>query len=56
MEAYLRPLVSCRLYTAIIKAEKDRFWRDRKNIAKRIFMLELRISLSSVCVCVCVCV
>ena len=32
MEAYLRPLVSCRLYSAIIKQKKD--FREIEKIEK----------------------
>ena len=56
MEVLLRPLVSCRFYTTIIKQRKKDFGEIEKieNTLKRGFTLRLRISLF-VCVCVCVC-
>ena len=71
MEAYLQPLVSCHLYTAIIRQKKKNLEKSKilKDIVKIIFTLELRIILVYVCggyifimlyvvvyVCVCVCV
>ena len=56
MDDYLQPLVSCYPYYDNHQAEKERFWRNRKNIAKRMFTLRFRIILLYVYVCVCVCV
>ena len=48
MDSYQPSLVSCRLYTTIIRLE-ERFWRNRTIQSKE--CLQLRVTL---CVCVCV--
>ena len=48
MYAYLQPLVSCCLYTTIIRQKKKDFGeieKIEKDSVKRMFTLELRISL-----------
>ena len=45
MDANLRLLVSCHLCMTIIRQKKERFWRNRKDTVKRMFTLELCISL-----------
>ena len=56
-DTYLQPLVSCCLYTAIIRLRKKDSGEIEKieKIVKRMFTLELSITLCA-CVCVCVCV
>ena len=57
MDAYLLLLVSCRLYTTIIRQRKKDFGEIEKieKYSQRMFILGFRIILC-VCVCVCVCV
>ena len=50
MEAYLRPLVSCRVYTTIIKLRKKYFGENEKYSQK---MFTLELSITHLCVCVC---
>ena len=47
MNAYLRPLVSCRLYTTLIRLRKKDFGEIEKikHTVKRMFTLELCIAL-----------
>ena len=54
MDANMRPLVSCPLYTIIIRQRKKDFVEIEKiEKYKIMFMLDLRITLMCVCVCVC---
>ena len=56
MEAYLRPLVSCCLYTTIIRQKKKdlgEIEKIEKYSEKNVYV---RIAYNFWCVCVCVCI
>ena len=52
MNAYLRPMVSSRLYTTIIWQKKKAFREIVKYRQKNVYV---KIAYNSLCVCVCVC-
>ena len=59
MEAYLRPLVSCRVPVSVICVRKKVFGKIEKNRkiqSKAVYVRVAYKSLVRVCVCVCVCV
>ena len=56
MDAYLRPLVSCCLFTTIIRQRKKAIGEIEKIEKYSQKNIDVRIAYNSLCVCVCVCV